>query len=148
MIFRPVRTVLHWAKYEKLHHYPALRAFPPDQALKRLRAYEWEERKACRPWLTIAQVGICISILIWAAWSYYNYTPLVNATMILTMVPGWVLQYVLHRRIKRRVEVKVAAELADGRLWTCVECGYDLRASPGPLCPECGSDIRVPPSDK
>jgi hypothetical protein len=63
---------------------------------------------------------------------------------LLIYVPPWTLQYILHRRIKRRVEAKVAAELSDGRLWTCIECGYDLRASED-RCPECGASVRVTP---
>ena len=88
--------------------------------MKRLQAYEREEREACQPWLTT----------VWAL--IFAFGALSDGVGILQHhgtgvrdrdADSWmVLQYVLHRRIRRRVEAKVAAELRDGRLWKCVEC--------------------------
>ena len=137
-----LRRISDWFKYERLHHYPALAAFGREAAMKRLQAYEREERAACKPWLATAHVLIVVLILLWAAAAYFH--PVANAFMIVMQIPGWVLQFALHRRIRRRVEAKVAAELRDGRLWKCVECDYDLRASET-WCPECGAPVRVDP---
>jgi hypothetical protein len=140
-----VSRIAEWAKYERLHHYPALQTFDRDEALKRLKAHEREERAACQGWLNVANILLVLLPFAWGAWALYDRFTAHLCTLVL-FVPTWALQYALHRRIRRRVEAKVAAELRDGRLWTCIECGYDLRASPGPLCPECGGRITVGPT--
>jgi hypothetical protein len=125
-----------------LQYYPALDAFEREAALKRLKAYQREEREACQPWLMVGWILITVLWLLWLLLSYYSV--MAEAFMIVAQIPGWLLQYVLHRRIRRRVEAKVAAELCDGRLWKCVECDFDLRASEE-RCPECGAPVRVAP---
>ena len=94
------RKISDWFKYERLHHYQALAAFDREAALKRLRAYEREEREACEPWLTTVRVLGVLLVLAWAAVAYFH--PIANALMIFVQIPGWVLQFALHRRIRRR----------------------------------------------
>jgi hypothetical protein len=136
------RKINDWLKYERLEHYPPLKAFDRAEALKRLRAYEREERAACQPWLTVGWVLIVVSACGIFFLSFHLKGPLYS----LVQVPAWLLQYMFYRRIRRRVEAKVAAELGDGRYWTCYECGYDLRASES-RCPECGASVRAGPPE-
>lgn len=138
-----IRRVCNWLKYESLHHYPELTSFEPSAALKRLRAYEQEERLACRPWLWIiwTLIGLFVLLLLAYAYSGSGMSPRLASVPILV---SFVFRYLLYRRIRRRVRHRVASELCDGRLWTCIECGYDLRASKD-RCPECGAAIQPPP---
>jgi hypothetical protein len=137
------RKISDWFKYERLHHYPALKAFDRPDALRRLKVYEQQERKACQPWLNLVHVYILALSVLVLVMAYYNRFVALELPFIIS-VPGWVVQYVIYRRIRRRVKAKVEAELHGGRLWTCFECGYDLRSSTE-QCPECGAPVRVAP---
>jgi hypothetical protein len=129
----------NWFKYERLHHYPELACFEPAEALKRLQVYEKEERDAIQPWLTFVWMLIGAFGIAWVCFMYFKVG---NALIIVAQVPLFTTQYFIYLRVRRRVRAKVAAELGDGRLWTCIECGYDLRAS-ADRCPECGAPVRV-----
>src|SRR5688572_26299680 len=52
--------------------------------------------------------------------------------LILLSIPAWYLVGAARRRMRRET-------------WRCVECGYDLRATPG-RCPECGTGVPEPPA--
>jgi hypothetical protein len=61
----------------------------------------------------------------------------------LTLIVGgatvWTLLASIRDRVRGRSGSKVDARLREGR---CVECGYDLRATPS-RCPECGTPAPV-----
>jgi uncharacterized paraquat-inducible protein A len=126
----------------RLGRYPTLASFDPDAVLTRLRAREREERAAFQPWLTTVEVLLVTAVI--AAWALVSFSLPWSALTLAVQIPALVLLYVIYRRIHRRVEAKVTAELGDGRLRKCVECDYDLRASEE-KCPECGAPVRVAP---
>lgn len=136
-----VRRISDWLKYGRLREHPALAAFDRDAALQRLRAYEREEWQASgRRLATVWALVILAFIATWLVLEYFNIRN--SDVWIVWLLPGAVFQYVMHRRVCRRVGARVAAELRDGRLWTCVGCGYDLRGSEE-RCPECGTPVRA-----
>ncbi len=46
--------------------------------------------------------------------------------------------------IGTRRAIEAARRAAAARDTCCVNCGYDMRGSPGPVCPECGSATPLP----
>lgn len=54
----------------------------------------------------------------------------------------------IHQLAVRLVQASVRAYLKsqrrDGRLWTCLRCGYDQRGTVGAFCPECGATVASP----
>ncbi len=135
--------IANWSKYERLGHYPELAVFPPEKALLRLQTYTREEIAAVQPWYTFGWVACILAAVFFFIASLIS--PWMNSLIGLLMnAPFWFCQWLLYRRIRRRVAIKVAAELTGGRLNFCAECGYDLRGTPGDCCSECGAPIVVP----
>jgi hypothetical protein len=93
-------------------------------------------RKQVGEWLRVIVVIAVMIFAVWAALMHLH--PAAGVLMTFTKVPFWVMRGVMHHRIRKRVETKVAAELRDGRLWRCYECDFDLRES-STTCPECGA---------
>ena len=139
------RAFRDWCKYERLGHYPMLAQFGREEGLRRLLSYEREERETTKAyWQIVYVLAAVVFAIAWLIDSYFGVGAVVIAWLI--NVPLWGFQIAMHHRLRRRVEAKVAAELGDGRLWTCIGCGYDLRASED-RCPECGEAIRVTAPD-
>ena len=135
--------IADWFKYERLAHFPELRAFPREAALRRLEIFEREERRASAGWLRLAYWGLAFWVFLWIG-GMYLYGQGLHSQGIWMLIPQWLFTYALHLRIRRRVAAKVEAELSGGRLKSCLECGYDLRGTTGVRCSECGALVIVP----
>jgi hypothetical protein len=143
--YQRIRRVVDWFRYERLHHYPQLQRFEREEALARLKAYEKQMSKPGQGWLIFAAIIILVGsyALGWAVIGELSAACYLPAYCVI--VAYW---YCTHRRLRKRVQAIITAELGDGKLHHCLDCGYDLRGSDGELCPECGQPIRVaPPSE-
>ncbi|MDB5297422.1 MAG: hypothetical protein JWO31_3405 [Phycisphaerales bacterium] len=134
-----------WFRYQRLHHYPVLAGVDRDVAMARLRAADRAERRACRPaiWLVGGVVAAAGSVAL--AMRVAGRQPFWSSVLIgLPSLASLMMQVALYHRVRSRLAAMLAAERQDGRLWQCMDCGYDLRASPD-RCPECGAAVRVEP---
>lgn len=136
-VFRRLRD---WVKYDPLSYHPALKQFDRDEAMQRLKAYNREEREAMQPWLTIGIVTILAFYAAFITASFWERFLIHLGTLL--QIPLLGSQFYMHRRVRKRVGQRVAEELGEGRVWRCLECGYDLRAS-AERCPECGRPVRM-----
>jgi hypothetical protein len=134
--------IREWLKYERLDHYPELDRFPRGEALARLNEYEREERAACQPWLRSFHVLMALGMVALVAACFFA-GDMAQIGLSLFQVPILIVQFVLYRRLRRRVRARMTMEFGAGRLGTCLECGYDLRGTPGDRCSECGAPITV-----
>lgn len=70
----------------------------------------------------------------WVAWPAYAVTlGLLAAIVYQALLAG----------VRADLRKSFAHLAPKGRLEKCLDCDYDLRATPGPTCPECGSSVTL-----
>jgi hypothetical protein len=96
-------------KYERLDHYPELDRFPRGEALARLNDYEREERAACQPWLRSFHVLMALGLVALVAACFFA-GDMAQIGLSLFQVPILIVQFVLYRRLRRRVRARMTME--------------------------------------
>jgi hypothetical protein len=145
-----LRALRDWRRRQVLAQHAELGDVPFEAAWARYSACHREARRALDPWywmVTVAYVVMPLMMLAAAVLSLTRRSPaspwLLRMNILFVVIaPAWgILTFLLHRRLRRRIVERIAAERELGRLPACLHCGYDLRGAAGERCPECGKFV-------